>query len=471
MARQAGLTAAFLILALLAAPAGAGERPKHPDELSFDPLSVEIPNPERFTLENGIVVYLLEDHELPLVDVTLWMRTGGIYVPPEKTGLAMFTGAYVRNGGTASMNRMQVDQTLEFLAAGLNVQIGPEHGEATLSVLAKDLEKGLAILSDVVRRPAFDPSIFMLLRQSVLNGIRRQEDTPAGVLGQRFPGLVYGDHPYGRVPTEETVSAITREDCVEFWNRTLSPDQVMVGVSGDVTKEQLAKLLTATFGDWERKEVVYPEVPSLERKYDYRLEIVPRPEPQSHIRLAHLGLKRTNPDRVRLQVMNLILGGGSFSSRLTEIVRVREGLAYSVYSQVTLAADLGLFAASVQTKGETTYRAIDLILREMKRIREEPVSDEELALAKDMILNGLVFSYSQPAEVVRNRVLLEYYGYPEDWMHTWRDIIANVTKEEVQRVAKQYLRPDGVTICVVGNPETFDERPDYLPAPNAEKGE
>jgi predicted Zn-dependent peptidase len=181
--------------------------------------------------------------------------------------------------------------------------------------------------------------------------------------------------------------------------------------------------------------------------------------------MGHLGLKRTDPDRVVCDVMNLVLGGGGFTSRLTEVVRTRGGLAYDVGSFFTRQRDLGLFTASVQTKGETTWKAIGLILDEIRRIRDEPVPQEELDRAKDIFLNGLVFSYAQPMNLVESVVSLEYYGYPRDWLSRWRETVESITVEDVQRVAREYLHPDGLTIVIVGNPDVFDERPEGLPEP------
>jgi len=445
----------------------SGEKPRaiHPDELTFEPLHFEVTEPERIELPNGMVLYFLEDRELPLVDMTIWFRSGAVYEPAGKEGLAALTSVYARNGGAGERNRMAFDEEVEFLAASIEVGISDEHGEAGLSVMKKDLDRGLSLLADLLRRPAFDPMILPLIKQSFVTNLRRRGDSPAGALAEAFPPLVYPDHPYGRVPTEESILSITREDCVAFWTKYLQPDSMIVGVAGDVSKEEIVGKLAEVFGDWKAEKVEYPPVPKLERTYDPAVVLIPRPETQSTVTMAHRAVKRTDPDRVTLDVMNLILGGGGFSSRLTEIVRVREGLAYSVYSMVTRKIDLGLWQASVQTKGETTWKAIGLILDEMRRIREEPVSDEELRLAKESLLNGMVFNVAQPFGVVDQYVSLEYLGYPRDWMKTFEKRIAAVTKEDIQRVAKEYLRPDGLTIVIAGNPETFDARPEGIAEP------
>jgi len=305
--------------------------------------------------------------------------------------------------------------------------------------------------------------MFPLIQRSFANGIQRRGDTPAGILGEVFPGLLYGEHPYGRVPTLKTLQAIGREDCIAFWKKYLQPNRMIIGVAGDVKKEEMVAKLEKLFGDWKSEDVEEPEIAALERTYSHGVNVVAHPGTQSHIRMAHRGVKRTDPDRITLDVMNLILGGGGFSSRLTQIVRVREGLAYDVNSYFTRQIDLGLFQASVQTKAETTWKAIGLILAEMKRMRDEPVTADDLTFAKDMILNGRVFGFADPFNVVENHVSLEYYGYPRDWMTRWQKHIEAVTVEDIQRVAKEYLRPDGVTIVIVGDPEKFDAKPEGLP--------
>ena len=466
-----GLTRALILAAglVLAVPGAAAERPSRPDQLKFEPLTVKIPEPERIELSNGMVLYYMEDHSLPLVDMTMWFHSGSIYEPAEKAGLGAMTAAWARNGGAGGLSRMELDSRLEFLAAEMNVAIADEHGEAGLSVMTKDLEEGLRLLDAVLRKPAFDPGIFPLLQQSFARGILSRKDSPAGVLSEAFPPLLYGTHPYGRVPTMETLRAITREDCIDFWKRSLVPNGMIVGVAGDVTRDEIVAKLEAVFGDWPRGENTFTDPAPLERKYAGRLVVIPRTEGQSHVRMGSLAVKRTDPDRVVLDVMNLVLGGGGFSSRLTEVVRVRGGLAYDVGSFFTRQRDLGLFTASVQTKAETTYKAISLILDEIRRIRDEPVPADELEKAKDMVLNGIVFSYEKPFDVVDSQVSLEYYGYPRDWISKWRDTIASVTVEDVQRVAREYLRPDGLVIVVAGNPELFDARPEGLPEPETLK--
>jgi len=447
------------------AVSGDKDRPAHPGELTFEPLHVTIPEPERIELSNGMVLYYLEDRELPIVDLTLWFRAGAKYEPVGKEGLASLTAVYARNGGAGERNRMMFDMEAEFIAANIEVGIQGEHGEAGLSVMKKDVDQGLSLLADLLRRPLFDPELFPLIQQSFLTNISRAADTPAGALSRAFPAQLYGDHPYGRVPTIESISAITREDCVAFWKTWLQPDSMILGVAGDIGKDEIVAKLEKVFGDWKAVKVEFPEIPALSRTFDPKVVLIPRPEGQSHIQMAHRAVKRTDPDRVTLDIMNFILGGGGFSSRLTEIVRVREGLAYSVYSRITRKVDLGLWEASVQTKGETTWRAIELIRDEMKRIREEPVKDEELRLARESFLNGMVFNVSQPFSVVGQFVSLEFLGYPKDWMTTFEKRIAAITKADIQRVAKEYLRPDGLSIVIAGNPDTFGERPEWLPEP------
>jgi predicted Zn-dependent peptidase len=460
-------TLLILVLLAVAAPvvAGEGERARHPDELTFEAPELVIPKPERLVLDNGMVLWFQEDRELPVVDVTMWFRSGSKYEPADKAGLAMMTGAYARAGGAGAMNRLQFDEALEFLAASLGARIEGEHGQVNLNVLRKDLDRGLELMATMVRKPAFDPMIFPLLRQSFASQIARRGDSPGGILAERFPGLLYGEHPYGHVPTMATVSAITRDDCVEFWNRSLAAGTIYLGVAGDVSKDEIVEKLNAVFGDFRPEPRPWPEVPALERTYDHKVYLIPRPVTQSHIRIAERLVKRTDPERNTLDVMNMILGSGSFASRLTRLVRVQEGLAYSVMSMVERREDLGLWTASVQTKGETTWKAIDLILGEMKRIRTEPVTDEELTVAKDSILNGLAFNRADPFPLVENFLSVEYHGYPEDFIETFPQRIAAVTKEDILRVAQKYLHPDKVTIVIVGNPEIFDERPEDVPEP------
>ena len=265
------LVAGGALLAVLSGCAQITAQPGHsgqpsplgdPRAMKFDPVTFTIPEVERIVLENGIIVYLLPDLELPLVTVSAMIRTGSVYEPAEKVGLAALTGTVMRTGGTVRMTGDQIDEELEFLAANVAIGIGSESGTASLDILKKDLEQGLAIFADMLRTPAFEPAKVELAKRQALEAIRRRPDSPAGIAGREFRKLLYGaDHPLGRESTIETVSRITREDLVAFHRQYFTPSGLILGVSGDFEKPAMLDALRKTFGDWKPQPVTLPAIP------------------------------------------------------------------------------------------------------------------------------------------------------------------------------------------------------------------
>lgn len=426
--------------------------------MKFGELKFIPPKPERVTLENGMTVFLLEDHELPTVDAVAVIRTGSIYEPAEKLGLASLTGTVMRSGGTKNVSADKLDEELEYLAASLETSISAEEGTASLSLMKKDLDRGLQLLADVLRNPAFTEDRLTVAKNQLKEAIRRRNDIPSQLTGIEFNKLLYGpDHPLARIPTAETVDRITREDLVQFHQKYFHPNTMVLGVTGDFnTSEMLAKL-RETFKGWEKVDVSYPPVEAVKLGFKKSVNLIERPINQTNVRLGQLGIKLNDPDFFPLSVMNSILGSG-FHSRLVNEIRTKMGLAYSVGSTLNPGVrDYGDFWIQFETKPETTLKAMTAALLEVRRIQEQPVSQEELDTAKDIVLNSFVFRFSNSAQIVSRRVDYFYYGLPDDFLETYRDKIARVTREDVQRVARQYLHPDQFIMLAVGDSRKFDQ--------------
>src|SRR2546426_726013 len=249
---------ATLLAACTTLPPATGD----PRTMKFEPVKFTIPEVERIVLENGIIVYLLPDPELPLVTVSAMIRRGAVYEPPEKVGLAAMTGTVMRTGGTARMTGDQIDEELEFLAANVGVGISSESGTASLDILKKDLGRGLAIFADMLRTPSFEPAKVELAKRQALEAIRRRPDSPAGIAGREFRKLLYGaDHPLGRESTIATVSRITREDLVAFHRQYFTPSGLILGVTGDFENPAMLAALRKVFGDWKPQPVTLPAIP------------------------------------------------------------------------------------------------------------------------------------------------------------------------------------------------------------------
>ncbi len=433
-----------------------------PRTLEVTPLEFAVPEVERLVLENGMVVYLMEDHMLPLVKIYALVRTGEIYEPPEKAGLASLTGAVMRTGGTAAMSPDEVNEALEFVAARVEVSIERERGLATLDVLRKDLDTGLGIFADIVRRPRFDEAKIGLRKAELAEEFRRENDDPEETLFREFRELLYGAHPYARrvIGYPETVAAITRDDLVAFHGAFFHPNNIIMGVSGDFERDEMLGKLNEFFGDWPRAALEIAEPPPVPAGFARSLKFVEKDIVQSNIVIGHLGIDRLDPDYYAAYVLNYILGGSGFNSRLMESVRTKAGLAYSVGSYFFAPRYPGFFFAYCFTKTDSTEQAVLMVLDELERVRREEVTDEEFARAKKAIENQFIFRFQTAERIVQQKVEIESIGLPMDYLERYLDIIRAITKRDLVRVATRLIHPDRATILVIGTPAAIDGFPE-----------
>ena len=430
---------------------------KDPRTLKSQPIKFEPPSPLRFTLDNGMVVYFLEDHKLPVITMSALVKTGRIYEPEDKIGLARITGEVMRTGGTSSLTAEEVNEALDYIAATVESEIGLEQGKVTLDCLSKYLDQALKIYSEILKNPRFDQEKVNLEKEKSKEEIRRQNDRPEDIASREFGKLLYPDHPYGWMPTLKTIDNITKEDLVFFHQRFFHPNNVILAVSGDIAPDLLKDKLTKFFGNWEKKDFAPPPRPQVELSFKENINYIFKDMNQTNIWIGHLGYKQDNPDRFAVYVMNFILGGGGFTSRLTSQIRVEQGLAYSVYSYFNKRKDLGGFFAICQTKGETTFKALSLMREVIKKLQGNGATEQELELAKDYIINSEVFRYSTPEKTVNQQAQLEFDGFPPDQMKKDIEEIKKVSLSDVQRAAKEYLHPDKMIILLVGNKDLFEK--------------
>ena len=420
---------------------------------------IEVPEVRQVTLANGMRLFLLEDHELPLVNVSVMIRAGSVYEPAEKIGLASITGEVMRTGGTASRTGDEIDEELEAIAASVETGIGLNSGSASMSVLKGDLDKGLSILADVLMNPAFREDKIQLAKMQVGSSIARRNDSVGAVAGREFDKLIYGaDSVYARHAEYATIGSITRDDLVDFHRKYFGPNNAMLAVWGDFNTKEMIEKIEQVFEKWDKIDLQLPRVPEV--KYDFRktVNVVRKDDVnQSNVYMGHIGGLRSDPDFFSLIVMNKILGGG-FTGRLFKNVRSREGLAYSVYGSYSANYDYpGEFYVGCQTKSEKTVYAIQAMLREVEKMKESEVTDEELALAKDSFLNSFVFNFDTKGEIVNRLMVYEYFGYPADFLLKTKANVEKVTKADVLRVARKHLHPDKLQILAVGRPDDFGQ--------------
>ena len=453
----------FIILLLFSSVSAYSFEQVHPSKLSYKKLKMAPPVPEKVVLDNGMTIYVLEDHELPLVSINAVLKTGAIYEPEELTGLARITGTVMRSGGTKTMRSEAIDDELDFVAGSIGTSIGADAGFAHLSVLKKDVDSCLIVFADILMNPAFDNKKVEHAKKQMIESIRREDDNPARLANTEFRQLLYQGHPYGRKATIETVSRITRNDLVEFHKKYFHPNNVILGISGDFKKDEMIDKIKLIFEDWKKEEVDFPHVPPVKRDLNRSVNYIYKDIEQSFIRLGHMGIDLKNPDHYAVILMNYILGGGNFQSRMMKDIRVNKGLAYSVWSDFQPGkSDIGIFASGAATKLSSTITVIESIEEIIKNMRENYVMDEELKSAKEYITNSFVFNFTSTAQIVNRYLTLTYYGLPIDYLETYLNNIRKVTKEDILNVAKKYLKPDQTVILVLGNKEKFEKPLDEL---------
>jgi zinc protease len=448
-----------LILILLITVTGQAQNKPH-EGLVYPPLNQpQPPVPDRFELDNGMIVYLLEDHELPIIDISVRVRTGSIYEPADKVGIATITGAVMRTGGTTSRTGDELDEILENLAASVETGIGDDSGSASMSVLKEDLDTGLSILADILMNPAFREDKIDLEKVQHRSAISRRNDNPGGITRREFSKLIYGaDSPYARTTEYDTINSIIRDDLVAFYQKFFRPNNVILGVLGDFNSDEMLAKIQETFKGWEPAEIDLPEKPQIPEAYGKMIALVNKDDVnQTNIRMGHIGWLRKNEDYPALVVMSQILGIG-FSSRLINSIRVEKGLAYSVGNNYGAGYDVpGIFFIACGTKSEATVTAIEAILVEVEKMRTEEVSDDELKQAIDGFMNSSVFDYDTKGEILSRALRYEYHEYPQDFVEQLMAGIREVTKADVRRVAAQYLHPDKFTLIAVGKASDFDK--------------
>lgn len=448
----------IILVALLPVIAfGAEARKADPRTMTFAPLEFQVPKTERVVLKNGMVVHMLPDRELPLVSLTAYVNVGSVYEPADKVGLAGLTGAVMRSGGTKDLPPQALDAELEFMASAVESSIGADAGIVSLSCLKRNLPRTLELFAQVLTAPAFSEDRVALAKKRTIEALRRQNDDSKEIADREFQKALYPNHPLGRVPTIEMVTAITRDDLVAFHRQYFHPNNVILAVSGDFDKKELISLLEKTFAGWKRQEIAFPAVPEPATEVKPVVLLARKDVPQSAIRMGHPGIDKSNPDLHAIRVMDYVLGGG-FTSRLMTEVRSNQGLAYNVHASFDIGRRfIGTFEAETETKSESTAKAIALMRDIIAGMTKEPVSDAELALAKDAIVNSFIFGFARADAVAAQRARLEFYGYPEGYLENYRNGIAKVTKDDVLRVARKYLKPHRMVIVVAGDDKTFDK--------------
>ncbi|MBD3384961.1 hypothetical protein GF407_08545 [candidate division KSB1 bacterium] len=444
----------FLYLLFMAGLIFAQKSPR--DDFDFPKLNkIQAPNIKTRVLDNGMTLYLVEDHTYPTISLRAMFTVGSRLEPADKIGLAQITGEVIRTGGTESRNGDELDALLESLAASVETGIGNSYGYASVSLLKKDIYTGLQVLADILMNPAFDQEKIDLAKMQMKTSISRRNDDIGAISLREFQKLIYGKKsPYARHPEYATVDAITREDIIEFHQQYFHPNNMLLAAWGDFDIDELIEKIDATFKYWKKTPLQIPAVPRPAYEYNYSVNLVNKQDAdQSWVQLGHIGDRKDNPDYPVLVVMNSIMG----FDRIFKRVRTDEGLAYSASAYYDAEYDHeGVFRVMAQTKSASTVYAIRIMLEEIEKMTRELVTEKELEKAKDQYLNSYVFNFDRKSKIVNRVLTYAYFDYPLDFNQRIKEGIEKVTREDILRVAKKYLHPQKVRILVVGNPADFD---------------
>lgn len=409
-------------------------------------------NPVRFVMPNGLTVLVQEQHSLPIVQIHTLIKAGAAHDPADKAGLANLVAGLL-DEGTTSRSANQIAEQIEFVGGALHAKAGEDFTTASARVLKKDMELGFDLLADILLHPAFADHELERVRSQIMGEMQSEKDDPGQVAGKAFKQIVFPSHPY-RWPvtgTEDTLPKIKRADVVQFYAREYVPNQAIVTIVGDITVDQARAQIAKRFGAWKRGENgarVSATSHQLEKSV---VKLIEKDLTQATILMGHVGISRTNPDYYAVTVMNYILGAGGFSSRLMDSIRDKQGLAYHVGSHFEANLMPGPFIVSLQTRNEAANQAITGVVTELNRIREAPVTDQELSDAKTYLIGSFplrVDTISKQAEVL---ALVELYGLGLDYFSRYPKLIDQVTKDDVLRVARQYLHPSRYALVVVAN--------------------
>jgi predicted Zn-dependent peptidase len=450
-----------LALAVAVPVVSAQEIPAHPEELTFEPIAFDPPKAAdyRHVLKNGMVVFIAEDKALPLVNISLTLRVGSWLDPEGKEGLASYTGTQMRRGGTKSLSAEELDERLDFLAAQVSSGIGSTSGGASLNCLTDNLDESLALFVEMLKEPRFQADRLELAREQSLQAMKKRNDDSGDIEAREWNVLLNGEgHFTNRFTTEASLTAITRDDLVAFHRKYVHPSRMIAAVSGSFeTAEMLGRLETA-FADWPGEPAELAPIPDTVEPVAPGLYRIEKDVNQGRVSIGLSGVKRDHPDVYALEVMNDILGGSGFTSRITVTVRSNEGLAYSAGSAIRFGTWYpGRFRAGFQSKSPTVAFATQLVLEEIRKIREEGVTTDELATAKSSLIETFPSSFNSRALSMAIFASDEYTGRDPEYWETYRDRIRAVTAADVQRVAREHLRPEKLVILAVGNQADIDK--------------
>ena len=429
------------------------ERPPPPlaaREVKFPPYEVKI-------LENGLQVVAVLHHEQPAVSLRLLVGAGGAHDPEGKPGVASFL-AQVLDQGTATRTAHGIANTIDSIGGGLGVGAGVDLSFANAIVMKDSFELAMTLLADIIRNPTLAPEEIERQRQQIVSRLRVSQEDPRYVAGVVFARLVYGLHPYGQPHngTLESVPLITRDDLEAFHQSYFVPNNSVLAIVGDVTAEEAFESAELAFGDWPRKEIPSPpwiDPPDPTR----RMIIIDKPGVvQTAIRAGHIGVPRKHPDFLALELTMRVLGGEG-SNRLQQVLRSERGLTYAASADIVARKHNGDFMAEVETRSDATAEALRLMVDEFWRLKRERVGRRELGDTQAFLAGHFPLTIETPDAIASQVLNSLFYGLDLNELETFRELVDSVRVDDIQRVARFYLKPDRLSVVMVGDASTFED--------------
>ena len=450
--------AVYALLLVAAATSSAGEIPNRPEQLKHPDLTFNVPDADaiRFELTDGTPVYAKRDTQFPLVGITVYFRGGRYLEPTGKEGLASITSEAWRTGGAGERTAQELDEELDFLAANLGTNIGDATGSVSLNVLSKDLEKGTAILMDVLTEPRFQEDRFDKAKDNSIQGMKQRNDDTADIEAREWQRLIYGDDYWmNRLATKGSVDAITAMDSKQFVSSLVRSGNIVVAVAGDFDPAALETLLNRTIGSLDALAEPLPAIPQPDHAAEAGVYVINKPDVnQGRVSIGQLGYKLGYPDQFPLMIGNDILGGGGFTARMMKTIRSDEGLAYSAYSSIRFPVTMpGAFRAFYQSKSSTCAYAGEIFFELLESMRSSNPTDEELRTAKISYIETFPRRFASAGQIAGLYASDELLGRPHSYWTDYRDKVAAVNGDAVAKAMGKDLDPDKMIVLVVGNIE------------------
>jgi zinc protease len=406
--------------------------------------------PVRWVTKSGIVVLFIENHSLPTVHLQLLIKAGGALDPKGREGTADLVASLL-DEGTSSRTSLQIAEAVDFIGASISADAGPESSSISLTVLKKDLPTGMELFSDELLHPTFPEEELQRVRQQIIGGLIAEEDEPEAVAHKAWQELVFGTHPYHH-PTEgyrDSLPSITRQELVDFHHRYYQPRLAILAVVGDLTRKETEQLIQHYLGGWKNTDREAVSTIPAPQPMPTQTKLIDKELTQATIVFGHLGIARSNPDYYAVTVMNYILGGGGFSSRLMKQIRDNEGLVYGLGSSFTAMKAGGSFAVVMQTKNATANQAIKETHAVINQFQADGATQQELDEAKDYLIGSFPLRMDTSSKMVGLLTSLEFYNLGLGYLNDYPKKIAAVTLADVKRVAVRYIHPDRMTMVVV----------------------